>query len=279
MERKRDNENLTAHCCGNRNHRSRLGSFAHSQHQDIRLQSESVFFISLHKCATTCFNHYVLDHCRNLTHIDYAKALLENPVQKIDFWPTGYVYGVIRLSAHEKGPVYDRLVRKIMDDSEFYDQKIVFMIRDPRDILISFYYSLYNTHRVSGMEMLGDLILEARRRKANVSLDQFAISNASWIAEKFGWIEKLMRFNRRHILLRYRDLIENFDRFYTELNSFLPLASDVEKELFLQTRPRIKEKLEHKRSGKTNQYKSKLKKSTIGALNEILKPVLDRFGY
>jgi len=113
---------------------------------------ESIYFFTLHKCASTLFSSFVLKNLEGLTHVDYAKDLTSgrrSPRKALPFHDYGIIYGPIRLSNDPENLISRHLIKPIYSPDFLTDKRAVFFVRDPRDILVSAYYSFGYTPLVS----------------------------------------------------------------------------------------------------------------------------------
>lgn len=246
--------------------------------------SKSLVFISLHKCATLFFSNYLLKNLQGREHVDYQVLHYDNNLlegeSKLRTRKYGYVYGVLRLLDPEH-PSYE-ITEKLLTKKHLAGKKVVFFIRDPRDILVSMYYSFGFTHPFSRNPDIKEYQLKRRKRIQAQTIDEYVEETAPHLKEKFDRIASMMKDIPRQdcILLKYEDMINNFDSFYPALNNFIELNPGIKEKIFEQTRPRqVEHKAEHKRKGATGDYKLKLKKETISKINKILESTLRDFGY
>jgi hypothetical protein len=242
-------------------------------------KNKSVVFISFHKCASRLFSNYVLRNTKNLVQVDYQKLSYQNKkVTSILYEPTGYVYGVVRVL--EKNHPLFLQTSFLLDKKNLDDKKILFLIRDPRDIIVSMYYSFGFTHGFSANEQIRKFQEQRRNKIRKMTIDEYAIKEAHSLRDKFEVVNSLRNKINSHILLKYEDIIDNYDVFYRQLNEFIPLNDDMQLSLFKRTRPQKEEQLmNHKRSGIVGGYNRKLRKDTIGKINTILRETLHRFNY
>lgn len=239
---------------------------------------ESVFFISLHKCATSFFSRDVLNKVVGLEHIDYEGMIFRNePIDKIEFVEFGYVYGVIRVNFAKV--VYEKLIKYILKEKFLINKRTVFLVRDPRDILVSQYYSFGGSHVLSKNNEIKETQLESRRVIELQSIDDFVLVRANELKKRMNTLYQLINF-KDHLVLKYEDMILDFDKFYSRLDNYIGLKNNVKINLFESTRPRkVEMENEHKRSGKVGGYIGKLESETIDKLNIIFNDLLERFDY
>ena len=112
----------------------------HPSLKDKGKYTTSIAFISLHKCATTFFQRSVLKELNELTLVDYqVYEYYHNEKITAAIKPKGYIYAVLRL--YDKDHPGYKLTNKLVHIKNLQNIKTIFWVRDPRDILVSLYYS------------------------------------------------------------------------------------------------------------------------------------------
>ena len=242
---------------------------------------ESVYFYTFHKCARSLFGGYVLKNIEGLRHVDYASQIyggeqIDNPV----FEQKGFVYGPIRLSANPLSPVYKKLVEPV-SDIDFIRSKIaIFLVRDPRDILVSAYYSFGYTHGFSSVDEIRARQEQRRSEIQRKTIDEYALESAHKILSNFEALDKLSKACNRSVVLKYEDMIDNWDCFVEGLTKYIGIKQTVLTQVYEKSRPREKENQDsHRRSGRPGEFRSKLKEATIASLNTTFRGVLERLQY
>ena len=245
-----------------------------------RYDEEAVYFYTFHKCASTLFSSYVLKMTQGLYHIDYADKIFRGTLnKKIDFSKNGVVYGPIRLSTPDNVPGY-KLVDKVCKPNFIMDKRAIFFVRDPRDILVSSYYSFGYTHGLSSVEEIRRKQIEQRKYIQKLSLDEYVVDSAFKMNEYFANMIKLNEACKDGVVVKYEDMVNNWDIFRDQMVKSLKLDKKILKNIYEMSRPKKKEdKTSHQRSGKSGGYKKKLKKETIKKINEELSTVLKYFDY
>src|SRR5947209_5962028 len=118
--------------------------------EGAEIPPESVYVYTLHKCASGLFSDYLLKNVRRLRLIDYADQLYNAaPLEAVTFEERGFVYGPIRLSTGPPSLMYSQLIEPVSKTEFVRDKRAMFVIRDPRDILVSAYYSFGYSHGFS----------------------------------------------------------------------------------------------------------------------------------
>jgi len=244
---------------------------------------ESVFFYTLHKCGSTLFRYCVLNNIEGLRKVDYDQQIfngkLRGPVQ---FESAGHIYGPLFIQHKESLINFTdmKLLNPVFQSDFIRNKTAVFLLRDPRDILVSSYFSFGFTHVLSPVPEIRQIQEANRERHQATDIDEYILSR---VDEMRGVFERLRRLNRaceQSVVLKYEDMIHDFDLFAERLTHFIPLSQQVLDELFQQSRPKEKpDNNSHKRSGKTRGFEDDLKPETIELLNESLATVLRDFKF
>lgn len=255
----------------------------YKRHPSIyRSQSETVFFFTFHKCASTLFSKLILKHALDLYHIDYAAQLYDGKKfhQAPKLRSDGIVYGPVRISTESNVEEYQLLTSRVLNREFIQDKKIICMIRDPRDILVSSYFSFGKTHSLSKNKDLEKVQLQQRETIQALSLDEYVLNYVDDQQEYFDQCKLLLDSCPNHLLLKYETMILDFEKFYDNLNQFMPLDKKIKNRVVEQTRPKDLEDLtSHRRSGQVAGFKQKLKRQTIEQLNGKLRKALEDFAY
>jgi hypothetical protein len=213
--------------------------------------------------------------------VDYESMIYVNRTPaNLTFEPRGRVYGVIRLNFIPGNPVYELLVKRIIEKGFIDDKKVLFMVRDPRDILVSRYYSMGFTHGFSPNPVIRRIQCRLREEIQKQTLDEYVVDAADDMRRRMETVYELNTNCRQGAILKYEDMIDNFDLFMGQASEFLELSREVKRQIYIRSRPKEHEDTSsHRRSGKVAGFRSKLAPDTIARLNEFLKPTLERFGY
>ncbi len=246
---------------------------------ELQKASSSIAFISLHKCATSFLSRTIIQDSKTHEAINYQSYHYKNDVK---IAPTihkyGYIYGIFRV--YDPKHPSDKITMDLLYHKNMKHIKTFFWVRDPRDILVSMYYSFGFTHGFS--PNLGIKSYQEKRRKniQSLTLDQYVIEESYAVRDRFNIIFDLMQRYENKLFLKYEDMIHRYDYFYDSLNNFITLDDVIANKIYKETRPNENEDLSsHKRSGKTGAYLDKLKPETITQLNVILDDVLKKFDY
>ena len=236
---------------------------------------QSILFFTTYKCASSFageiineltanagYKHVNFDsyfyHLEKDTDIEYEKIFSKNV-----FRGSGFIYGPMR---HYQ-PI-----------PEIKKYKTLLILRDPRDVLVSHYYSAKYSHEVGTTKML-----QKRRTTQGQDINEFVLERL----EEFAIIYEQYKRNILHlegtIFVRYEDMISNPKDFIIKLYKILNINIDIEHiEEIVKNRmamPKIEDKYSHRRSGKSGQYLEKLNSKTVKTINTRLAIIIDAFGY
>ncbi len=248
----------------------------------IKSKDDSIYFFTFHKCASSLFSKQILKKTDNLQHVDYANYLADKDTsynKPLGFKKHGCIYGPIRLSA-SKNIVEKLLVQPSTTPDFVKDIKAIFLIRDPRDILVSSYHSFGFTHPINPIEGKTKKQLTLREEIQSLSIDDYVIKYADKQIVDFNKVSEIANNCPNHVILKYEDMINNYEHFISDFQKILDINQDIVKTLYDKTRPKDKiDSTSHKRSGAPRRFLKELKPETITKLNIALKPTLDNFGY
>jgi hypothetical protein len=189
-----------------------------------------------------------------------------------DFKDTGFCFAGYRFFPSSPLPLIDTA-------------PTVLLVRDPRDVLVSHYYSVRDSHRIPGQE--GDLKskMTARRAHAHVTtIDEWVIENhasvvqslAGYIAQRFGSRSNVAIYRYEDVIYRKRAWIEDMVRWY----GWTVPASAVDQALRkYDVFPAVADTTKHIRQVAPGNHRAVLQPATREKLNACLDPLLTFFGY
>ena len=149
--------------------------------------------------------------------------------------------------------------------------KHIFFLRDPRDVLVSDYFSVAYTHSLPRNNVVRDECIKIRNKALEQGIDNYVLEEArEWLVPHYHQCRQLRETSEKHIYLKYDLFSANTTEFIKKICDFLELnpAQEYIMALAEEANPVQKtEVLQHKRSGKTGQYLEKLQPDTIEQLN------------
>lgn len=237
----------------------------------------SVFFFSTHKCASTFLNQLLNDLAsrEDKKHINLELFLATNPDKRDMLYADsvftsnilknkGYFFGVFRYG-----------FKSFNENSE---SKVILVLRDPRDVLTSQFFSIAYSHPV-----LTNRFIEKRKHALAVGIDQHVKDMSDRFLNTYtNYINNYLGKNNV-LLVRYEDMVVNFPHELKKILEFIDYSKTEEALNFWTKNPPFEinneNHLKHKRKVTPGDYNDKLKPETIQFLNEKYKIVLQRLGY
>ena len=249
----------------------------------LNTDNRSVFFLTFHKTASSLFANKVFPHINSLCPVDYAKLLFSNDASsgevEVGFEEHGHLYGPVRLSLNE-GVIYERLNLPLIESGLLYHSKLTVMVRDPRDILVSYYYSVVYSHVLSSNPDVRELQLKNRQHWKQRGLDEYVLEKSILLNTQFSQLINILENNPDTSICRYEDMIMDFDRFSSDITTYLPMEKEMLEFIYGETRPQVnKDIMRHKRSGKVGDHREELNELTIVRVTAELMSPLGYFGY
>jgi hypothetical protein len=188
------------------------------------------------------------------------------------FQPTGYCYSV-----------FGGMIEGIPELKRYL---VVLMVRDPRDVLVSEYYSIAISHPEpdENSSKYNDF-MGKRKFAREVSIDEYVVAECEKVYAIYDRYIKLLLdvFSHVHVA-KYEDMISDFKKWITSLIDYCEFEIQEE---FLNTllnknlhlRPKNEDINKHLRRGRSGDYKEKLKRETIDYLNSKFALILNKFSY
>lgn len=235
----------------------------------------STLLFTTHKCASTFFSKFLheVEQETSFVHINYDSffAGQQVPVEKAfesnDFLAKGF---------NEQGFIYGPM-RSNRDIPNKQAYKNLLILRDPRDVMVSLFYSMRYSHSLISKGMIS-----IRQEAEKHDVDSYVYLRAQEFREKYDSYKELLVQNYNTLYLRYDDLIDNPETSLKKIIDFIgvELHQETFKELANQLKPSDSENIyTHKRSGRSGQFKEKLKTETIDFLNQEFEEIIPYFGF
>ena len=161
------------------------------------------------------------------------------------------------------------------------------LVRDPRDMLVSFYYSAIESHAVPGEHSEGPIRETMMRRRETLQadgtdVDTFALLKAPQFLRNYLRTLQLLTIDDL-VLLRYEDIIYDKAELIVAVAERLRAdMSDHEVKQLVEkhdVRPDLERPTEHIRQVHPGNHREKLAPETVRRLDETFGVVLDMLGY
>jgi len=179
------------------------------------------------------------------------------------------------------GPI--RSPRLLNHLPELNRRKVVFLLRDPRDVLTSLYFSVSISHQAPKNPQLQEAFQNRRQKSIAQGIDCFVRKKAPPLLAVYQRYCQLLQANPNFLLLRYEDMVGDFGTFLDRVINYWGLSVDAEfRNRFLALADfdvQGEDVHSHKRQVKPGDHRRKLAPETIGWLIEQFSAVLDQLGY
>ena len=237
-------------------------------------EQQSILFFTVHKSASTFIKNTIVQlvGANNIVSLQFSGYWNRNK-QKIyyndhDFmkkilYKKGYFYGAFR--AFYPFPNMDKF-------------KILLVLRDPRDVLTSFYFSTLFNHPLSDKT-----VLEDRKKYASYSIDEYVLEIAPAMQKNYAAYCNNLLHKDNVLFLKYEDMISRFDVWLYKLTDFLGLENVEQKanEIIKATSFKVEKEdpASFIRNVKAGDHLNKLKPGTIDTLNKLFYNELKALDY
>jgi len=242
-------------------------------------QNESFIAFAPPKSGSTLLYKLLSDVCvaSGVVVIDLPTASFKNGIRPVDltesiapvFVPYGYAYLGWR---HYPQQVKNNLQA----------MKIILLVRDPRDMLVSLYYSKAFSHPAPKHGSARDLLLKDRELAQEADINKWVCKHTSQYKKVFESYLTNLSSDKTQVY-RYEDVIFRKQEWLADmlvyLNIDLPRKSIAAIADRHDIRPEKENPGAHVRQVSPGNYLNKLQPDTIEFLNNELGEILKRFGY
>lgn len=243
----------------------------------------SVLSFSLPKAGSVMLENIMVDLSRRagLGYFSLETALFEKGVAVDDtppqasklFFPKGYCYGGFRrLPASYEIPILER-------------SKKILLVRDPRDMLVSLYFSITRSHRPPGAEAGTEALERFERDRAKVSvtpIDVFMKHRAERFSRLYLSYDRILDDPGLRVY-RYEDVLYEKRAWVADICSWFGWSVDQDAMHAIADAhdliPGQENEGEHVRKAHPGDHREKLDAGTIEFLNGVLAPILERHNY
>jgi hypothetical protein len=186
------------------------------------------------------------------------------------FKPAGYLY-----------TVFGGMVEGIQDLDEFLR---VLIVRDPRDVLTSEYFSMAHSHKPPRSGNKIQSFTELRDFAQTVGIDQYVLDESDRVGRVYQRYLDLLLPRPSVYITTYEEMILDFQTWLESLLDYceLKISSQLKQQLLeeaLQSRPRKENISQHIRQAVPGDYERKLHAETIAHLNSVFSNILREFNY
>lgn len=235
---------------------------------------KSILFFTSQKCASTFLsdllvrlvsveNMIPIRYSNYFPDVDRASAFKDENFLKRGFKPKGYFYGAFR-SYHSIPNINN--------------YKVLLVLRDPRDVVTSSYFSTAFNHPVTRKDTL-----KKREKALKQDIDTFVREQTPFFLEGYREYCKHLVGKENVLFLTYEDMITDFNPWLLKMVKHLNLEVDdsLIGDILNNTSFTVKkeDKNSFVRNIKAGDHLNKLKPETIQWLNKEFKDVITTLGY
>ena len=157
------------------------------------------------------------------------------------------------------------------------------LVRDPRDAMVSLYYSSIISHPIPKQGALKKKMINSRQKGKELGINEFVIQRANSLRVRYRSYFEDSRFMKDSKIWRYEDIIFQKRAWVDEICKYYQLNVDGKtKEKLAQKHdviPDSEDTSKHIRKVVPEQYKDKLTSETIEQLVDIFSEELNRLSY
>jgi hypothetical protein len=235
---------------------------------------------STKRCASTFLQLALRQVCQEtgaLVHVDFEQFLwrILGESQSRQF------YGKNRDTIFRRAGFLYGPFREPVDVPDIGQFRILMVLRDPRDVLTSNYYSKAYSHAPPAEPSARKVYLEARERVAAMGIDEYVLEIADPYKKIYASYCEVIRRNPGTKILTYEALVNDPESWFLELTQFLGVEAEFGsfRKLLGDAAAGQEDKRRHIRQRMPGDHSRKLKSSTIRDLNALFGEELRILGY
>jgi hypothetical protein len=251
---------------------------------DVASLPDAYFVFGVHKSGSTMMHKMVQDVCAgsSIPCLDFPSVCFEEGIQARE-WRSDTT--LLPIFQHRKLFFGFRFFPEILANPviKIREKKFVLLVRDPRDALVSQYFSFggkYLSHKLPGKN--AESFVARHQKSADLDIDDYVIQMAP------AHLKKMIRYHdgldfHNGLIRHYEDVYPNKLAFLEEIFEFFGLP--VNEELLAgvaekhDVRPDREDPTKHIRKGEPGDHVEKLRGETVQLLNELFADAAAIYGY
>ncbi len=241
-------------------------------------KNQSILFFTVHRCASR--------YTTNILRQMLADSLMIHIDLSAYIWSGGKIYkgtkDIYRSEGYLYGPFYGLDKEELnIPVNNYKDFKILLLLRDPRDVLTSYYF--HHAYQPYYNPAQQDVINMRAEKASRKTVDEWVLEMIPLFKNRY--ITYLETFGKESnvLLLKYEDMIHDFNNWLNSLIKFTnmqpkeeTLKSIVREVDFSVNKEDVKS---HKRQVTPGDHTRKLKENTIKILNSEFREILAELDY
>lgn len=245
--------------------------------------SKSALIWTTHKCASTLISKIFLEISKihsykyynyesRLLRLVETKKLIINDVENFKYRNFQFLF---RNFNEIYGPLRSPI---LIDNLNFY--KNIFILRDPRDVLISYYFWITAGRKHLSLDKnQKEKFIKLRSHMLKIGINEFCLEfSKSWIIPTYTKYYDFYKNSEYKILIPYSKIINDYDDFIKQLFNYLDIKQNIPKKI-LDFNKYYKNgyKNDHLRDGSEGQFKFYLNDETNKILNKNLIDIFNKW--
>lgn len=244
------------------------------------------FALGIRKCGSSLFNKLVIELAKNNNKrfVNVAGRYFTSNIPAKD-----WIRDPANCAMLFGGNVYGgfRVMPAAFANSDIYKQgKKILMVRDPRDALVSEYFSNAYSHRIPERKddavAISDMLEKMRAEALRTQIDEYVLGRASALLPAFmGYANQIK--SPAMTVVKYEDFIFRKPELIRLIaREFDMQVDDAQVEAMMawaDIRPDKEAPTAFVRRVTPGDHREKLRADTIAKINTIMKPAMDAFGY
>jgi len=258
-----------------------------SQTIDIPLKEpasiEAFFLFGLHKCGSSLLNKIFVDLCRaaKIPFISIPEIAFKHGIPT-KVWEDNVALNEVILDGYcLRG--YRHYPPFLESNQLVNRRKKILLVRDPRDAVVSAYFSFAKSHRLPESGQLLEDMQKSREAMKNIDIENYVLANAPRVKNAFNRYHDNFADDPLLKTYRYEDIIFDKYNWIMDMLGFLNLSLDESKVTEIANKhnivPTTEDTSRHVRKVKPGDHRDKLTPKCIAQINEILAEVLERYDY
>lgn len=242
---------------------------------DSNSDYSSAYVFAFHKSGSTLIQSMLQDYC---SVIGVPTFSLFDSVFRQGI-STEFVQGDARVCLNKPGYIFTGFRHFPRFEFDMRDRKAILLVRDPRDMLVSLYYSIKTSHPIPS----ADVKFKRQRQDAlEINIDEFVLKRRGLFYNAFK--EYMTALSGSDLTIyRYEDVVYRKEEWLRDLVKNLSLK-EIDSEIkSVATRsdiiPKAENEAKHIRQVHPGNHKKKLGKKTVDFLNDYFKDFMSEFGY